>query len=266
MIDYKSRLFAIAFIWALNSPTIAGPILEEVAETMMEVNAIEMLFIGQNFGVDNNGSIQFHSNVNTDSRSFSYSTIPNQTHRGTNLFVSSMGAYDNILGEYIWTSNGMFGNQMWSSHGTVKWVGDPMGTFAVTFEIDPGGNNPITVNVTADVEYTFLHSGTLSSGTYTYSSDNGTNWGPFPGTDFLPNGAGTWHHEVKIPKTNATPNGISKFTSGLLAARGENGINFDGDFNVNIRAIPQPATLLLILIGTLCLGSIRRSNKLRLFN
>tara|TARA_R110000737_G_C14558251_1_gene481802 strand:- start:471 stop:1253 length:783 start_codon:yes stop_codon:yes gene_type:complete len=258
MIYYRNLFLAILF-WILNSVAHAGLILDEVVETMMEVNALETLFIGQNFGVDQNSSIQFESNVNIEERSFSYFTVPNQTHNGSNISLSTVGSYDSILGEYIWTSDGIFGNQNWSSSGTAKWVGDPVGTFDVTFTL-PNGNSPITVSMTADVEYMFFPSATRSTGTYTFESDNGTKWGPFSGTDIFSQESLMWTHSVNVGKSNVTPNGIAKVTTGLLASRGENGVDFAGDFEVQIREVPEPKTSLLMVLGLCCFGIIRKLN------
>lgn len=229
----------------------AAPVtLTEVVETMMEAQANEALFIGTTFGVDNASAIRFSANVDLDTRSFAFSTLDNQSFLGQAFSLTTTGAFDQTLGAYHWTSTGTFGAQAWTSVGSVEWIGDPTGTVETTATI---GN--VTVKVKGEVSWEQGPVNALSSGNYSLESDNGTKWGPFSGRDRFDVISQEWIHTISVGPSNFVPNGILTVSSGALGSGG------DGNFDMRIRALPEPSTIVLLLAALFAchLSSARKS-------
>ena len=253
---FVKTLSAILVGASIGFSVQSGPVLTEVVETMMEAQANEALFIGQTFGVDSGTTLHFTSTLDPLTRAFSFSTVSNQLYRGLNVSLSTVGTYNQLLGEYNWLSSGVIGNQTWSSIGSVEWVGDPTGEVKTMVTI---GN--VTVSVRGNVNWEQGPVNAVSSGTYNFESSNGTTWGPFNGRDRFDVMTQEWIHNVDVGKGRFTPDGILTFSSGRFAAAG------DGVFDMNIRAVPEPSTLLLLIAAACGLrktksGNANRSNKL----
>lgn len=225
----------------LGSSAVAGPVVTEVLETMMGAQANEALFIGQTFGVDNAATLHFSSDLDPLARTFSYATLVNQSYLGQTLALSTTGHYDTTLLKYDWTSTGSLGNQAWNSVGSVEWVGDPTGTVSTDVTI---GN--VTVNVRGTVTWDQGPVNATSTGTYTFASSGGTQWGPFNGRDRFDIPTGEWVHTVEVGKGRFTPDGILTFAAGFLAQGGGGGA---GRFDLAIRGVPEPSALGLVLLA-----------------
>lgn len=224
----------------------ASTTLTEVLETMMEAHANEMLFIGYYLGVDNDSNLQFRYTVDSANQTFNYELLQNQSYLGMNISLSATGTYDQNLSEYTWNSSGVFGNQNWTTAGSVNWIGDPQGTVSTTVTI-----HGTDYKVTGNVEWEQGPINATSTGKYSFESPGGQTYGPYDGKDQWDIPSMKWKHTVTVPKTPYTPDGIVVFSE-----------NFDpledghaGTFSTSITAVPEPFTFALFGFGSLILAA-----------
>ncbi len=223
-------------------PARAG--MFEVTETMMAVQGNAGLFMGSVFGPDNSTTLQFSSQVDPVTRSFSFASLPGQTYLGQPFSLSSAGSYNSVLGKYLWTTDGQLGSQSWMETGTAQWVGDPTGTFHGNQVL---GGVRYAIDGTAEVDG-MGH----SEGQFTFTSPNGTQFGPYPGTDYVSSN-GDWIYTIQVPRNPITPNGIVTNAMGNIPFPNGGIGNFDFQVNAQPASTPEPSSLALLGVGAFSL-------------
>jgi hypothetical protein len=254
-----------AILTANPYPTFASILSDDVIiEGLIENQAADAAYIARSFGPDAASPIQFQSSVNSALGTFSYSTLAGTTYLGQSLSLTGSGFFDSSSDTWSLQSNGSLGGSAWTQIGSGDVNGDlNNGPLSETFDwkIPIGGGHFLDFHSATSITVpSGSNTKATSNTTYIFTLDDKPVLKiPLSSLDDIgspdPEKRG-WKDSIDIDPGGG---GISAFT---VTSGGTSPIDGTiGTFTVAIAPVPEPASLGLIGLGLLLVGTLGRRQK-----